>query len=183
MSRLDCPYCGITLEIPSEPGDVAIHCPGCGSRVDADMPHAPRTEPGPVGVPDFLEPPASPSAASSISVPVLISAISNVIAALIWGLLTLMGGCCALPLPVALIVLCIFEFRLSSNAQTMPASQLASNAQTIGILEIVAGVMGNLVALVCGIIVLVNSNQVRAEAPARPPQPMDRPDPTDRQPD
>ena len=94
---------------------------------------------------------------SGVVVPILISAIANVVLGLAW--LGVTFGC-AFPVSIALWVLCIFEFMLYARADRLPPAQLAAKAHTLGILEIIAGLF-NLVSLVCGIIVLINASKLK----------------------
>jgi hypothetical protein len=91
-----------------------------------------------------------------IKVPVLISAISNIVVGLLWA-----ATCFGLVFTIPMIVLCIFEFMLWSQADSLPVTQLSGRAKTLGIFEIVIG-LANTPTLICGIIVLLNSGKLAA---------------------
>ena len=89
-----------------------------------------------------------------IKVPVLISAISNIVVGLIWA-----ATCFGIVFTIPMIILCIFEFRLWSKADNLSLRQLSGEAKTMGIFEIVVG-LANTPTLICGIIVLINSGKL-----------------------
>lgn len=88
---------------------------------------------------------------SGITIPLLVSAIGNIFVSLIW-----VATCFLSFIAVPLIVLCVFEFMLYAKADTLPPLELARRAKKLAIFEIIVGVF-NTIALVCGIIVLVNA--------------------------
>ena len=90
--------------------------------------------------------------------PLLISAIGNIVVSLIW-----IGTCFLSFLAIPLIILCIFEFVLYSQAGQIPLNRFASKAKTLGIFEVIAGLV-NTITLVCGIIILVNCSRMQEEA-------------------
>ncbi len=190
MTALSCPHCGNLLANDPALSDQIVICPHCQGKLQ--MPSA--QPPIPVAAP--FQPPlpappvqvnlnvsqfthaASPplpsygsysNAPAGITVPVLISAISNIIVSLFW-ISTFIGIVIAVPM----VVLCVFEFRLYSRAQTVPVERLASEAVTIGIFEIAVGLF-NWFALVCGIIVIVNASGTKSRSLStttkRPPVP------------
>lgn len=89
-----------------------------------------------------------------IKIPVLISAIFNIILGLFWA-----ATCFGIIFTIPMIILCIFEFILWSQADDLSPRQLSGQANTLGILEIVVG-LANTPTLICGIIVLVNSGKL-----------------------
>lgn len=93
---------------------------------------------------------------SGIRIPMLISAIGNIIVGLVW-----LTTCFGIILTVPMVLLCIFEFLLYARADDLPENELASKAQVMGILEIVVGLF-NLISLVCGILVLIHANKLRS---------------------
>jgi hypothetical protein len=95
---------------------------------------------------------------SGVTVPLLVSAIGNIVVSLIW-----ISTCFLSFLAIPLIILCIFEFVLYSQAGRIPLNRFASKAKTLGIFEVIAGLL-NTITLVCGIIVLVNSSRIQEDA-------------------
>ncbi|MDZ4685846.1 MAG: hypothetical protein SH850_12325 [Planctomycetaceae bacterium] len=87
---------------------------------------------------------------SHLKIPILISAISNIIFGLFW-----ISTGCGIPLAIPMFVLCIFEFQLWSKADKYPLPELARQAMNMGIVEIVVGFMLNIPTLICGIIVVL----------------------------
>jgi len=85
-----------------------------------------------------------------IVVPVLISAIGNIVVGLIW-----ISTVCGAVLAVPMFILCIFEFIFYSESDRLARSRFTSKAKTIGIFEIILGLF-NMVSLIAGIIVLIN---------------------------
>jgi hypothetical protein len=92
-----------------------------------------------------------------VTVPLLVSAISNIAFAMIWSF-----TCWGIIFAVPLLVLCIFEFSLYSRAAEMNRQDLASRAQVLAIFELIVGLL-NMVALVCGIVILVNCSKLQKE--------------------
>jgi len=107
---------------------------------------APPTQAGPL--------PARPDY-NSVRVPILVSAIFNILLALMW-----FGTCFLFFLGIPVLVLAVFEIimfaRLGDPAQAKGA---AGRAKLFGILEICTILVGNVASLVCGIIVLVNAER------------------------
>jgi hypothetical protein len=91
---------------------------------------------------------------SGIKVPVLISAISNILVGLFW-----VSTCFGFVFAVPLFILCIFEFSLWADADKLSARRLSERGKTMGIFEIVVG-LANTVSLICGIILLINSGKI-----------------------
>ena len=91
---------------------------------------------------------------NGIKVPVLISAIGNIVFGLAYAC-----TCYGLILTVPMIILCIFEFSLYGEPDDMPPVALVSKARTLGVFEIILGLF-NLISLVCGIIVLINASKL-----------------------
>ncbi len=71
-----------------------------------------------------------------------------------------MSFCVTLPLAVALFVLAALELRLYTRIGKEPLHAIARSGHNVAILEIVFG-LANTIALVCGIVLLVNSNKYR----------------------
>jgi len=89
-----------------------------------------------------------------IKVPVLISAISNIVVGLIWA-----ATCIGLVFTIPMVILCIFEFILWSQADNLSPKELGGRAKILGIFEIIVGLV-NTPTLICGIIVLINSGKL-----------------------
>lgn len=141
MIRYTCHACGIVLDAPMNMAGQDLQCPSCH---------------GMTIVPARVAPVAGASLAG-VTIPLLISAIFNVLGGLLW-LVATMG--CAAPLSIALWILCGFEFALYAKAERLPPETLGRHCLTIGIVEIIVGLF-NLPALVCGILVIVNSSRLR----------------------
>jgi hypothetical protein len=92
--------------------------------------------------------------AGGVKVPLLVSAISNIVVGLFW-----MSFCFGVFFTVPMIVLCIFEFTLWARADSLSPHELAAQAKTVGIFEILVGLV-NLPTFICGIIVLINAGKV-----------------------
>jgi len=101
-----------------------------------------------VTMPDYHAP-------ASIKIPLLISAIGNIVVALLW-LTTCFGFIFAVPM----IVLCVFEFRLYAVADELPLDELTRRSKTLAIYEIIVG-LANLVSLVCGILLMIHAPNVQ----------------------
>jgi hypothetical protein len=95
---------------------------------------------------------------SGILVPVLISAICNILVSLVW-----LSLCFTFFLAIPLIILCICEFVLYSQASELPPNSLASKAQTLAIFEILLGLFST-PTFICGIIVLINANKLSKQS-------------------
>lgn len=92
--------------------------------------------------------------AGSLIIPVLISAIGNVLIGFAWA-----STCFGIVFAIPMWILCVFEFHLYANADNIPPQRLASKMNTLGILEIVVGLC-NLVSLICGILTLINASKL-----------------------
>jgi hypothetical protein len=92
---------------------------------------------------------------TSISVPLLISAIANIAVGLLWA-----STCVGLVLAIPLFVLSGFEFSLYGKIGRRPLTEIARTAHTLAIFEIICGLF-NTPTLVCGIILLINAGNVR----------------------
>jgi len=145
MLRYPCPHCRESLEAPAELIGQDVQCPRCGQRTIVPRPVAS------LAGRDRRVP-------SGVTVPLLVSAIGNIVVSLIW-----ISTCFLSFLAIPLIILCIFEFVLYSQAGRIPLNRFASKAKTLGIFEVIAGLL-NTITLVCGIIVLVNSSRIQEDA-------------------
>jgi hypothetical protein len=58
-----------------------------------------------------------------------------------------------------MIILCVFELSLYSKAAQLHPEELARRAKTLGIFEILVGLV-NLPTLICGIILLIQAGKV-----------------------
>ncbi len=128
------------------------YCHTCGQQIRAQAEICPKCGVRqPVRAADAIRP--GPSR-EGVKVPILISAISNIVVGLFWASL-----CFGFIFTIPMIVLCIFEFILWSRADTLPVRRLGEQAKTLGIFEIIVGLF-NTVAFVCGIIVLINGGKL-----------------------
>lgn len=89
-----------------------------------------------------------------IAVPLLISAIANLVIGII-----LATTCFGIIFAVPMWILCVFEFILYANVDQIHPVNLKSRATIIGICEIVVGLL-NMVSLVCGIILLIHASKL-----------------------
>lgn len=94
---------------------------------------------------------------NGVKVPILISAISNIVVGLLWAGVFL--PCFGLIFTIPMFILCIFEFVLWSQADSLSGRKLGGKACTLGIFELIVG-LANLPTMICGIIVLINSGKV-----------------------
>ena len=92
---------------------------------------------------------ANPEFPRTASVPILISAIANIVMAVFW-ICTCYGFLLAIPC----IVLCIYEIRFYGRRLDYDREQFRSVTLLLGIFEMVVGLC-NLISFVCGIVVLV----------------------------
>lgn len=101
-----------------------------------------------------------PAEIGMVRIPMLISAISNIIVGLFWAS-TIIGIVLAIPM----WILCVFEFITHSrlDGRTRPAVLLGA-VVTIGVFEIVLGLF-NIFSFVCGILVLVGTGSLRRLEP------------------
>src|SRR5262245_29446670 len=156
-----CPHCDIALEVEASAAGKTVQCGACHKMTVVPD----RSNPSPSR-------PTSPSRespfsidlrgdfdygrlvtkvdTSSVWVPILISAIGNVAVGLLW-----VSTVVCLPVGIGMIALCVFEFLFYSKVDTLHPREVLSKANSLAILEIVAGLF-NLISLVCGIIVLIN---------------------------
>lgn len=93
-----------------------------------------------------------------VTVPVLVSAVANLIGGYAW-----LTTCFGIVLTAPMLVLCVFELIYFATAAQMTRGQLMGRGRAIGICEIVVGVF-NLVSLVCGVVVLVHLGRMRPAA-------------------
>lgn len=127
-------------------------CQECGKRIRARAEICPKC-----GVRQFDDgylPGRSDKSRDGVKVPVLISAISNIVVGLIWA-----STCLGILFTIPMVVLCCFEFALYSKADSLPLRRLGRDAKTLAIFEVVVG-LANTPTLICGIIVLINSGKL-----------------------
>jgi hypothetical protein len=79
---------------------------------------------------------------------------ANIVVGLIWA-----ATCFGIVLTIPMVILCIFEFALWSQADSLSPRQVGGRAKTLGIFEIIVG-LANTPTLICGIIVLINSGKL-----------------------
>lgn len=129
------------------------------AKVKAEIQGVTVTRVVPLDAPAYYDSMPHPAALrSSIKTPVLISAISNIVVGLLW-----LASCFGAILVIPMVVLCVFEFKLYADADTIPDAELGVRAKNLGVFEIIVGLF-NTVSLVCGIIVLINAGKL-APAP------------------
>lgn len=128
------------------------YCHECGQRIRARAEICPKCG---VRQPDRADELSRPSKSrEGIKVPVLISAISNIVVGLIWA-----ATCFGIVFTIPMVILWIFEFALWSQADSLSPRELGGRAKTLGIFEIIVGLV-NTPTLICGIIVLINSGKL-----------------------
>lgn len=91
----------------------------------------------------------NPDFPRTATVPILVSAIGNIVIALFW-----IGTCFGIPLGLACIALCICEFLVFAKRDQYDRDEFRSVTLWLGIFEIIVGLI-NLISFVCGIVVLV----------------------------
>jgi hypothetical protein len=174
---LACPYCGGTMRIAASKVQRAApltkECPACAEAVPVTSTRCRFCGEDLVAGDAWGRPPAaagrggyqSPrrgghqrgSSAGPIEVCLLVSAIANIIFGLFWAT-TLIGIIFTVPM----VILCVFEFSLHGKLKRLTDAELAHQARTIAIFEIIVG-LANTITLVCGIINLVNANRLADE--------------------
>ena len=97
----------------------------------------------------------NPAEVNLVRVPMLISAICNVVFGLFWAI-TLIG----IPIAIALWILCVFEFQTWARLDgSRPPATLKRRVVTVAIIQIIVGLV-NWITLVCGILALVGSGRL-----------------------
>lgn len=109
------------------------------------MSQVPPPQPGPAA--------ADPSA---VRTALLVSAIFNILSAIGWA-----WTCIGLVLSVPLVILAVFEIMQFNALGKPPYGPKRGQTQLLGILEICTILAGNLVSMICGIIVLAMLDKVR----------------------
>jgi hypothetical protein len=131
------------------------NCPSCGNEVDVDAAICPRCgsalPESPAAAPVFDYPP------TILTVPIVISAVWNVMTAIGWAS---MIPCIGLVIAVPYAVLAFFEVTTFVKAPAMPPDQLYRRCGPLGVCQIVLG-LTNLVPVVCGILLLVYRDRLR----------------------
>ncbi|GAB6165628.1 hypothetical protein JCM19992_16280 [Thermostilla marina] len=179
-----CPNCGGRLLIPQGAENVGVRCPLCGHVFHPkEAENSPFTAaPAFAGTGKFcpgcggaVHPAAEICLRCGVrlpalhgfgfganvenrgwaKIPLLISAIANIVVGLIW-----LATCFGVVLTVPMVVLCIFEFKAWAEADDMPLDQLIDHAGNLAIAEIVVGLF-NTATLVCGIILAIQSSKKR----------------------
>jgi len=131
-----CHVCGAQIHLQAE------ICPKCGVR-QASLQSSKGT--------------LDESARDHLKILLLISAISNIVVGIVW-LATVIGIIFTVPM----IILCVFEFRLWSEADELPLQELVNKAHSLYVFEIIVGLF-NVVSLVCGIILGVKTSKLRRQ--------------------
>ncbi len=150
MINYGCPHCGTRLEAPESLAGQDHVCPQCRQRTIVPVPMVRVATRVPPSLP-FDE---SPKAPGIITIPLLISAIMNCLAAVLW-----LCTCFGIIFTAPLVVLSIFEFMLYADLNNAARIVPPSKVKTIAICEIVASLV-SLAPLVSGIIILTNLGQV-----------------------
>jgi len=132
-----CPYCS------EQVAPAAVKCKHCGSYLLAELQYIAGSSRN-----------RNWSHPAAVTVPILISGISNILIGVLW----LISLWC-FPIGLLQIAFAIFEFITFAGAKDKTPDQLYSVAGTIGALEIAVGLF-NWIGLVCGIIVLCSKGQL-----------------------
>jgi transcription elongation factor Elf1 len=146
-----CPHCGADLEVESSLAGDEATCGICKGRTIV-----PNRRSAGIGNPATSSPQGQRGPRDDrrgLYVPVLISAIGNLVVGLLWA-----ATGCGIVLAIPMFVLSIFEFVFYSEADRLAPIDLAGKAGTIGIFEILCGLF-NIVSFVCGIILLINKGK------------------------
>lgn len=168
---IKCPRCGEQQVVPDCTPDPEVQisvvqphtpppapapgkfCHHCGGAIAAAAAVCPRCGVWQATAPSLTG--NSGPSRNSVKIPLLISAIANIVLALFW-LATLIG----IPIAIGLAVLSVFEWKAYADADQLSLPALANRAQLLGICEIVGGLF-NTVTLVCGILNLIQSSKLR----------------------
>jgi hypothetical protein len=109
----------------------------------------------------ITEPPAAelldPKAIRPLTLPILASALANLLAGYLW----FFASCFGIFLSAPMLVLAAFEIWTFVRAPQLRPDELIRRATVLGFFELLVGVF-NLVSLVCGTIVLLNLGKVRS---------------------
>ncbi len=147
-----CPFCHSNLKGPPSIAGSTVNCPKCKGRFQVPLPVAQSRNDGPLASAQLER------LTSGVRTPILVSAIANIVVGLIW-----MATCFGIIFTIPMVVLCIFEFRLYSSVDEIPATELAERAGKLAIYEFFVGLF-NTVTLVCGFLVLINSGKLQRHA-------------------
>lgn len=133
-----CPFCA------EEIAEEAIKCKHCGSMLDGSA----------ATVPVFDYPP------TVLTVPIVISAVWNLMTAAGWAFLGISFlPCIGLFVAVPYVVLAVFEISTYLEAGTMPPRVLYDRCGWLGVFQILVG-LTNLAPVVCGVLLLVYRDRV-----------------------
>jgi predicted RNA-binding Zn-ribbon protein involved in translation (DUF1610 family) len=150
-----CPYCGSLLEVDGSLAGQEALCGACHERTI--VPATSMTPDRYTTSQYFHLSQFAPGDRRGIKVPILISAISNVVLGVIWICTVI-----CIPIGVPMVVLCIFEFVLYADADRLHLGRLIQRARTFAIFEIICGLL-NWVSFVCGNIVLINKRKYQRD--------------------
>ncbi|HVS12667.1 MAG TPA: hypothetical protein VMV46_01990 [Thermoanaerobaculia bacterium] len=104
-----------------------------------------------------------PKAIRPITLPILISALANLLAGYLW----FFASCFGIFLSAPMLVLAAFEIWTFVRAPQLQGEDLIRRATVLGLFELLVGVF-NLVSLICGTVVLLGLGKVRARIGAAP---------------
>jgi DNA-directed RNA polymerase subunit RPC12/RpoP len=129
------------------------HCVECGAIIRAKAELCPKCG---VRQPFMEDEPVRMSrpGREGVKIPLLISAISNILVGLIWAC-----TCLGWVLTVPMAILCIFEFSLWAKADSLAIQDLGHRAKNLAIFEIIVGLF-NTPTLICGIIAMINGGKM-----------------------
>jgi hypothetical protein len=153
-----CPHCGSQLQNDPALSGQQVACPSCAGQFRMPVAIVPTAQAfAPSGT--YA---GHSSVPTGITVPLLISAISNIVVGLIW-----LSTCFGVVFAIPMALLCIFEFMLYSRIGREPVANIARSASTLAIFEIIVGLV-NTPTLICGIILMINAGKVRPTGSAGP---------------
>lgn len=139
MAIYTCPGCGQSLDIPV-PGLAA--CGHCRTQFHVQ----------PIVAAQPVDPLHTPI---ELTVPLLISGVTNLLAGLAWTA-TCLGAIIGIPM----LTLSLFEFLLYSKNGHIPAKDFSGRVGLLACFEIFAGFF-NLISFVCAMVILLNRGKVR----------------------
>lgn len=168
MIRYPCIHCQHPIEVPDSMQGQSQICSNCNGRTIVPVVQKPgqgqaaRPQPSSPSTPGYVQSapvyaaPPQQVEATAVGVPMLISAIINLMMGLVWAL-----TCIGIILTIPLIILGIFEIIVASQILARKERVTRGKATAIGICEIIAGLLSlSLIPTVCGIIVLCNQSKL-----------------------
>jgi hypothetical protein len=107
-----------------------------------------------VGYDDIGPPTSTTRTPEELKIPLLISAVSNGALAFIW-----ITTCLFSFIGIPLAILAWYEIKLYRQVDQIPNSQFGAEAKRLSVYQIVAGVIGSVPSLVCGILLMIKGGE------------------------